>query len=337
MGARKVFIQGEELNASDLNAAFKFGGTGADGDVTISADTDIDCGGAQYLVKNYETLTINATKILGVTNTHANGTLLHLKVRGNCVINGKINLKGKGGGGGGTTTGEGTGADGYNGAGALNLKQSYLGIFTNENYHLEVNFSHGGLGGGSGSQANQYAKYCGGGGGGGGIVKGTDGGSTWSTNSYGSWGWSGQGGQPAQGADGGYLTMVSPRFILVACGGGGGAGGNAHSTNDGGAGGAGGGALLLEVGGNLTYGADSEIDLSGNDGSAGTGGESCGSGGGGGGGGGIGKAIYAGTLTDNGLAKTVSGGSGGAGNGGSGAGGAGAAGSFDNVAVNELA
>jgi len=310
-----------------------FGGDGSDGDLHVtSGTTTLDAAGAEILVKNYENLTIDASTILTISNKHANGTILHLKVRGNAVINGKIDMKGMGGSGGTAITATSTGNNGYNGTGALNPGFNIAARSTSApNGAIYINFAHYGCGGGTGSPATSSAKYSGGGGGGGGASAGSDGESKYSTSSTTTFGWPGIGGQKAHGADGGYLTVINGRFILVACGGGGGSGGNAKNTMTSGAGGNGGGALLLEVKGNLTFGAASIVDLSGNNGGNATGSDSYGAGGGGGGGGGIGKAVYGGTLTNSGLTKTVTAGTGGTSVSSAGAGAAGGAGSFDIV------
>ncbi|MHA1302314.1 MAG: hypothetical protein ACTSPI_01245 [Candidatus Heimdallarchaeaceae archaeon] len=113
-----------------------------------------------------------------------------------------------------------------------------------------------------------------------------------------------------------------------------GGGGGASSANNGlggeissdtsgdyGAGGEGGCTIFIKVGGTLTFGADSSIDVSGNDGA-----DASGAGGGGGGAGDI-LIFHRGAKTDNGLATDVTGGAGGTdttnGNGDGGAGGAG--------------
>jgi len=113
--------------------------------------------------------------------------------------------------------------------------------------------------------------------------------------------------------------------------GGGGAGGGASSANTGatgssgsagggagGAGGAGGCTIIMIIGGTLTFGASSSIDVSGGDGSA------TADGAGGGGGAGDILIFHRGTKTDNGLTTDVTGGAGGSSSGGTGgAGGAG--------------
>lgn len=61
----------------------KFGGTGADGALTItSGTTTIDLVGAQFLVKNYTSISITGTGKLAFSNPHANGTTIVLKSQG---------------------------------------------------------------------------------------------------------------------------------------------------------------------------------------------------------------------------------------------------------------
>ena len=326
-------VRAKKIYKNNAEVGGKFGGDGSDGSKTVSANEDIDAAGSEYVVKNYTDFTINSTKILGLINPHGNGTVLHIKVSGNCTINGKINLKGLGGPGGNGSANSGAGSNGTQGNGCLVSEREYQDQFTQsgDDYLVNVWISQAGQRGGPGSPASQSAKASGGGAGGGGAVAGGNGGGT-NINGF---RWGGRGGLavPALGR----LATLSGKFALIACGGGGGGGGNSNNSNDGGNGSAGGGALLLEVGGDLTFGASSEIDISGNNGSAASGNTDFGAGGGGGGGGAIGKAVYAGTLTNSGLTKTVAGGSGGGGTGSSGSGGAGGAGSFDIIKNTEFA
>lgn len=79
----------------------KFGGTGADGALTItSGATNIDCAGAAVVIKNYTSISITGTASITFTNPHANGTLVIFKSVGNVVIttstNPAIDLRGMG-------------------------------------------------------------------------------------------------------------------------------------------------------------------------------------------------------------------------------------------------
>ena len=69
-------------------------GTGADGDVTISADTELGTTeDGDILVKNYGNLTIDAAKTLTVDN-RCRGLVLF--VDGNLVVNGTISMTARG-------------------------------------------------------------------------------------------------------------------------------------------------------------------------------------------------------------------------------------------------
>ncbi len=61
----------------------KFGGTGADGALTVSSgNTNIDLGGALFVVKNYTSISITGTGSVTFTNPHASGTTIYLKSQG---------------------------------------------------------------------------------------------------------------------------------------------------------------------------------------------------------------------------------------------------------------
>ena len=261
-----------------------FGGDGSDGALTVSANIDIDALTVNYVVKNYETLTINAGNTLGLTNPATNGTILHIKVQGDVTINGSINLQGDGAAGG---------TAGASGGGASSAGSN-----------MDLRWS---------DTTNQFGGAVGvsvgaGGGGGGGAHK-----------TVGTAGTVGGGGGSAGGAAGTVLSLftsnVNPNIfknIRAICGAGGGGGGGGQN-NAGGAGGRGGGVFILECGGDLTFGSASTINVGGADGSAGGAAGNSGGGGGGAGSGGQSLILYNGTLTDSGVTVTVTGGTGGAG------------------------
>ena len=84
---RKIWTAGEEVTADELNAMFKFGGDGSDGELDISSGTTtIDAEGAQVIIKNYTSVSITGTAKLTISNPHANGTVLYIKVQGDCTI-----------------------------------------------------------------------------------------------------------------------------------------------------------------------------------------------------------------------------------------------------------
>jgi len=75
------------INPSTLYAALKFGGSGADGALSItSGTTTIDLAGAQYIVKNYTSISITGTGKLAFSNPHANGTTIVLKSQGDVTL-----------------------------------------------------------------------------------------------------------------------------------------------------------------------------------------------------------------------------------------------------------
>ena len=91
----------------------KFGGTGADGALSVSSgNTNIDCGGARILVKNYTSISITGTGSITFTNPHANGTLVILRSQGNVTLTSStapmINASACGGTGGTGGTGNST-------------------------------------------------------------------------------------------------------------------------------------------------------------------------------------------------------------------------------------
>lgn len=65
----------------------KFGGTGADGALSVSSgNTNIDLGAAAFVVKNYTSISITGTGSVTFTNPHANGTVIHIKSQGNVTL-----------------------------------------------------------------------------------------------------------------------------------------------------------------------------------------------------------------------------------------------------------
>lgn len=67
-----------------ISAKFRFGGTGADGPLAVTAaDVVIDLGGVQVFTKNYTTITISNTFKVSFINPHANGTVVIFKATGN--------------------------------------------------------------------------------------------------------------------------------------------------------------------------------------------------------------------------------------------------------------
>lgn len=101
----------------DDNITTKFGGTGADGALTItSGTTTIDLAGARSVIKNYTTISITGTGALAFINPHANGTFITLKATGNVTLTSSatpmIDASGLGAEGGAAQTGNGVGGVG---------------------------------------------------------------------------------------------------------------------------------------------------------------------------------------------------------------------------------
>ena len=93
------------LPLSDASSTIRgwggFGGTGLDGDLTISSGTTtLNCGSADVLEKNYNNVYITGTGILTASTTNNNGCILLLKVKGNLIVTStataSINLDGWG-------------------------------------------------------------------------------------------------------------------------------------------------------------------------------------------------------------------------------------------------
>lgn len=297
MSGRVVALSGSGILDDSLIPTTTFG-NGADGALSVTSGiTTIDCAGMAFCEKNYTSISIAASTVLSIINGHSSGTILVLRSLGNVNIAGTINLAGSGGIGGAARTTNATVQEG--------LKSSRI---TNAISRIEQ------AGGGRGANG-------GGQGGSNGIAKGQ----------------AGVAGTQGAGGSGGtfYLTgaLVTNFAVTPGAGGGGGA-----STDDAGAGtttssagGRGGGGLYIGVGGNLTM--TGTINLSGNNGVAGsisTGGY----GGGGGGAGGIGLIRVKGSMDYMSATFTVTGGTGHAGNANDGGTpGAGGRGAYGNVSV----
>lgn len=70
-----------------------FGGTGADGALSVaSGTTTLDAGSAKVLTKNYTSINIAGGAVLTISNPNSAGTLLFLKSQGNVTIAGTIEL-----------------------------------------------------------------------------------------------------------------------------------------------------------------------------------------------------------------------------------------------------
>lgn len=296
------------INGFVKTSVGSFGGTGEDGDLTVSSDTTLN---PTYKIFNYDNLTIDAGFTLSFGANFQN-KVIHIKVKGDCVINGTLSLKGAGSLGGAGGTGGSTGLDGADGS-AVNT--DCLDTLAHQGVKgLGDPTDAGGAGGAAltiTGIANIYCTqhhkivYIIPGVGGGGGAGGNGGGST-----------------VAGGAAGSITALPTAGTAGT---------GAASRGAGGGGGGAGGGALILEVAGDLTIGAAGVIDCSGQDGAVGgvganASGAGHGGGGGGGGGGGTGGMaliLYNGTLVNSGTINVAGGAGGNGGNSGLGISGAG--------------
>lgn len=173
------------LSRSNAVTKVKFGGTGADGALSISSGTTtVDLAGARLVTLNYTSISITGTGVLAFSNPHANGTIIVIKCSGNCTLTSSaapmIDCRNTGAAGGAgatrTSTGNDPGASGTPG-------HTYGHITTNAGGFSSGNAA--GAGGAIGSwvlfsgslnvltSSQVVAKYprlfVGGGGGGGGV------------------------------------------------------------------------------------------------------------------------------------------------------------------------
>lgn len=114
---------GARLFVNPSSVAFsKFGGTGADGALSVTSGvTTIDLGGAAVFVKNYTSVSITGTGSVAFSNPHANGTIIIIKSQGACTLTTSgvaFDTRGMGaaGGAGGAATSQGTSGNTPNGA-----------------------------------------------------------------------------------------------------------------------------------------------------------------------------------------------------------------------------
>jgi hypothetical protein len=76
-----VFVNGNPV------AGAKFGGTGADGALSItSGATTLNLGGAAVFIKNYTSISITGSGVLNFSNPNPNGTIIILKSQGNVTL-----------------------------------------------------------------------------------------------------------------------------------------------------------------------------------------------------------------------------------------------------------
>ena len=275
-------------------------GTGEDGALNISSGTtNIDLGGAPFLLKNYSSISITGTGKLTFTNPHANGTQIIFKSQGDVTITSStvpaIELTGLGANGGVNTPsntagsnaqnfittnvnmGGAVGAQSSNAAGGARTTASTTSLFS-----FSLQFPQIGAGGGSGSPGNGGATTSAGAGGkGGGSIVIFCGGALNSTSTIyakgnaGSNGTTDPSGNPGGGGGGGggggifilYKTLTANTGTYTVTGGAAGVGGTqAGSSYAGGGGGGGGGELTAGSNGN-----PKSADKGGDGGAGGTG------------------------------------------------------------------
>lgn len=255
------------INPSSLSQVVKFGGTGADGALTVTGATAIDLGSAQTVIKNYTSISITGTGALTFTNPHSTGTIIILKSQGSVEITSSatraIDLRSLGGaaGVGGVSPGD-NGTAGSNGIGtlygiiggnagtsgnpptAVAANTSMMPYFLNYANSFAVNLACG-AGGGGGGRGTTAANQASGGNGGGSILGAGSVGAVGVVT-----------GQVDQGGDGG--RGAGALFIQCAgaynCTGTIDASGIAGTTKatDSGSGGGGGGGTILVLYGSLT-------------------------------------------------------------------------------------
>lgn len=217
----------------------QFGGTGADGALSIAAGTTtIDCANAAVVVKNYTSLSITGTGALAFSNPHANGTVIIFLIQGNCTITSSatpaISLIGMGAAAGVGGTGGGSptnGRAGGGGASALNDGADGSGTLTNTpgtgtdgSDGIGFGRTQRGFGGGVVTVANADPR-------------------NWSGLGYG-------GKSPKLSTT---VAQYLGTLLSLLIPGAGGGGGSALSNNAGGDGGRGAGSMYLQVGGTYTF------------------------------------------------------------------------------------
>lgn len=187
MYAQNIYLNGNPI------ASAKFGGTGADGALSVSSGTTtIDLGGNKLVIKNYSSISITGTGKIAFINPHANGTVIILKSQGNVILTSStvpcIDASGMGGAGGIAGVGTTSAGDGSQGWGILDDLTTHKGIsgsgspiattqLANRNFYLKSDnviwrndvFLVPGSGGGGGSGTNSPSNGGVGGAGGGAL------------------------------------------------------------------------------------------------------------------------------------------------------------------------
>lgn len=278
-----------------------FGGDGSDGALSISSGTtNIDASGARVVEKNYTSISITGTATLGLTNPHADGTVLILKSQGDVTITASgtsIDLSSDGGTGGtghaGNGGADGTGDDGNDGSGLIIGTGGGEGGSETGSSTVSV----GGVGFSLGvtNFGGSVAVACGAGGGAGGS----------GANEPNAGGNGGRGGGSLYIECGGAFNFTTGTITVAGANGSNGVNNGSGAGSGGGGGGAGGTIAVFYK--TLTANSGTLTVTGGSGGSGGTG--TSGTGGNGGAGGGSGSA----NGTDGGANSGSNGGSGGAG------------------------
>lgn len=251
-------------------AVLKFGGTGADGALTITSGvTTIDLAGAQYVTKNYTSISITGTASVAFINPHANGTIIVFKSQGAVTLTSStvplIDTRGMGG----NTSTDGTNMFIRNVAGGLGSVQ-WSPIHNSSSFITTKMIPVAcGSGGATGSAVSGVAGSGGRGGGGLYIECGGALNFTGTINTSGNNGQNGQSGESGGGGGGSaglcvilYNSLTANSGTITAIGG---TGGTAIGSSTGGASGGAGAGGMGGVGGTGTTG------LGGNAGGVGAG------------------------------------------------------------------
>jgi len=256
----------------------KFGGTGADGALSItSGTTTINLGSAAVVVKNYTSISITSTGKLAFSSPHTNGSIIILKSQGALTLTSSttpnIDASGMGAAGGAAGAND---TDGSNG----NNPNSNLVNSTDAYGRLSTKASSSQAGGAKGTSLPRIVSTaiagkitqltCGAGGGGAGGSSGTG---------AGAGGAGGNGGSALYIECGGAINFTSSGGISVA----GAAGSNGTAGNNAGGGGGGGGGvcIVLYLSATATSGTVTSSGGAGGSGTSGSGATASGGGGGG--------------------------------------------------------
>ncbi len=283
--------------------AVKFGGTGADGALSISSGTTtIDLGNAALVTKNYTSISITGTGVLAFSNPNSAGTVIVLRSQGAVTLTSSatpmIDASGMGAQAGSNGSGAvdstnhfGASASGGTGGASGSIYDvATVGLYTNSSFKLTRRslFLTCGAGGGTGATASGGGGGAGGAGGrGGGVLLIECGGALNFTTSsgisvagkVGSDGVRGTGGGASGGGGGGgsagmcvilYETLTASSGTVTTTNGAGGAGAVTDGAGSGGGGG-GGGAASVALGGTGATTASGDGGGGGGGGGAGAG------------------------------------------------------------------